>query len=155
MIGVGHVLRYSTDAEPLSFVNRDTGAIATTAEVRKAYETIAAQPAGRPATYYGALSNLRLPDAEIDNLLKADIQPFLQNLAKALPKWDTYPQPAQAALFDIAWTDGVASFARKYSMLIAAADARDWESCAQNSSRKDIPDARNRIRAALFRQAAK
>src|SRR6185369_16112843 len=113
------------------------------ADVGKAYNTIAAQPAGQPASRYGAISNLRLPDAEIDKLLKSDIQQYLDTLAKALPNWDAYPQPAQAALFDMAYNIGVGSLLKGYSKLIAAANAGDWVSCAQNSHVKGIPDSRN------------
>jgi len=94
-----------------------------------------------------------MDSAQIDEVNAADIERFEDALRAQLPAWDTYPEPAQLALFDMAFNLGVSGLFRKFPKMIAAVRARDWATAAAQCHRNGIQDARNEETADLFRQA--
>jgi len=94
-----------------------------------------------------------LSAADIDALLLSDIALFESKLAAALPKWPSYSEPAQEALFDMCYNLGVGGLP-KFHQLLAAVDSGQWTTAAAQCHRKGISDARNRETANLFLQAA-
>jgi len=143
-VGIGHAIHSAADAQKLTW---DTGADQAAA----AYAVIAGAPKGQVAKNYAPLTTCRMSNDAIDALTAADIDAFTAQLRAALPKFDTYPAPAQAALFDMAYNLGIGGL-KKFPHMLAAVDAGDWEAAAQQSHRNGIQDARNNETAALFRQ---
>ena len=128
-------------------------AIATAADAAQAgWQSVAAAQKGLVASSYAGLTTCRMNDAAIDQLAAADVDRFTQSLAANFPNWNSYPAPAQAALFDMAYNLGIGGL-KKFHNMLAAVDAGQWETAAQQCHRMGIGDARNQETAALFRQA--
>jgi lysozyme len=94
-----------------------------------------------------------MANSDIDALLAADIASFEGQLAAELPNWNSYPEPAQEALFDMAFNLGLNGL-KKFPSMLAAVDAGEWETAAAECHRRGINEDRNQQTAALFRQAA-
>lgn len=149
-IGIGHAIQSAADAHTLPW--KLNGQPAAAAAISADYATIAAQPKGLVATHYEPLSRCRMTNDAIDALAAADIARFSGLIANALPNFSTYPDCAQASLFDMAFNLGVAGL-QKFKKLIAACDAADWETAAKQCHRIGVAESRNQETAALFRQA--
>ena len=128
------------------------GSPAAAAEIANAYAAVSSAPLGLPAKDYRSLSELNLPEDAIDQLWSDDISTFTTSLRKNIPNFDTYPDPAQDALFDMAYNLGIGGLLR-YHNLLAACRAGDWDRAATESVRHGISDERNKATAALFLQA--
>jgi GH24 family phage-related lysozyme (muramidase) len=150
-VGVGHAIQTAMDAGALSW--RINGSAATAEQAAADYARVAAAQKGMPAEKYEALTRCRMADPDIEKLLAGDIQIFENKLSAVLPKLAQYPEPAQQALFDMAYNLGIAGLLKFHKML-AAVDAGNWETAAAESRRNGIGDGRNAEIAALFRQAA-
>ena len=149
-IGIGHAIQSAADAAGLSW--EIAGSAATGPAVQADWAKVAAAQKGMVATNYAGLTRCRMSAADIDQLAAADVQRFETQLAGALPTWNSYPGPAQEALFDMAFNLGLAGL-KKFPALLAAVDAGLWETAAQQCHRKGIGDARNQETADLFRRA--
>ena len=150
-IGIGHAIESPSDALRLSWSIE--GRTATGAEIQADYASVAAAQKGLLAQSYAAFSQCRMADSDIDALIAADTAAFENSLAAALPNWNTYPAPAQAALFDMAFNLGLGGLQR-FTQLLAAVDAGQWDVAAAQCHRKGIGEDRNQQTAALFLQAA-
>jgi len=93
-----------------------------------------------------------MADDAVNDLVESDIERFEAQLAGARPKWGSYPEPVQEALFDMAFNLGLGGL-KKFPKMLQAVDAGDWETAAQECHRAGIQAARNEETAALFRQA--
>ena len=80
------------------------------------------------------------------------MESFENQLAAALPKWHTYPEPVQEALFDMAFNLGLGGL-KKFTTLLHAVNTGDWATAAAQCHRIGISEERNRATAALFLQA--
>ena len=149
-IGIGHAIPSASDAARLSW--EIAGQAATSGEAQTDFGKVAAAPKGQLATNYAALTQCRLSDEHIRSLVEADVQNFESRLAASFPKWSSYPEPVQEALFDMAFNLGIGGL-QKFVKLLRAVDAGDWETAAQESQRQGIAQARNDATADLFRQA--
>ena len=150
-IGIGHAIE--TPADALNLPCSIDGRPATGAEIQAGYANVAAAQIGLIAQAYAPLTRARMADADIDALIAADVASFETSLAAALPNWNTYPAPAQAALFDMAFNLGLGGL-RKFPHLLAAVDAGQWDVAAAQCHRQGISEVRNRQTADLFLQAA-
>ena len=150
-VGIGHAIQRPSDA--LAFSWQVNGAAASREQILADYGAIAAAPLGLVAPKYRPLTSCRIDSAQIDELNAADIQKFEDALRAQLPAWDTYPEPAQVALFDMAFNLGVSGLFRKFPKMIAAVKARDWATAAAQCHRNGIQQERNDETADLFRQA--
>ncbi len=151
-IGIGHAIPAPADALNLAW--SVDGRPATTVEIQAGYARVAAAQIGLVANSYAPLSQCRMADSDIDALIAADVTRFAASLAATLPNWNTYPAPAQEALFDMAFNLGLGGL-KKFPSLLAAADAGHWDVAAAQCHRKGIADSRNQATAALFLQAAR
>jgi GH24 family phage-related lysozyme (muramidase) len=143
-VGIGHAIHSAVDAAALTW---ESGA----GDASAGFAAVAAAPKGQVAKTYASLTTCRMGDDAIDALTAADIDKFTAQLRSSLPNFDTYPDPAQAALFDMAYNLGIGGL-KKFPHMLAAVDAGDWETAANESHRNGIQDARNAETAALFRQ---
>ena len=150
-IGIGHAILHAADAVTLSW--SIGGRAATAEEITADWGRVAAAEKGRVATAYQGLTTCRMSDDDIDALVLRDVANFTAQLAAVLPHWSGYPEPAQEALFDMAFNLGLGGL-KKFPHLLAAVDAGQWEVAAAQSHRQGISDARNQQTADLFRQAA-
>ena len=105
------------------------------------------------ASAYAGLTQCRMSDGGIEALVKADVQAFEAQLAATLPNWNSYPEPVQEALFDMAFNLGLGGL-KKFPRMLEAVDAGDWNTAAAQSHRQGIGEARNQEIAALFRSAS-
>ena len=143
-VGIGHAIPTAAAAALLSWA---TGGDAAQA----GWAAVAGAEKGLVASSYASLTACRMSDDAIDQLAANDVAAFTASLRANFPQWDTYPAPAQAALFDMAYNLGVAGL-KKFTSMLAAVNAGDWETAAQECHRMGIGDARNQETAALFRQ---
>jgi GH24 family phage-related lysozyme (muramidase) len=95
-----------------------------------------------------------MADPDIDALLVADVTRFEALLAAAFPDWNSYPEPAQEALFDMAYNLGISGLQKKFPNMMAAVHAGQWDVAAAQCHRTGIGEPRNQRTAALFQQAA-
>lgn len=146
-IGVGHAILDAARAQALLW----DGAPASDA-IAAEFSRIAAAEKGLPAARYENLTQVRLSADNIEKLLQADIDAFAASLAAQLPAWTGYPEPAQQALFDMAYNLGIGGLL-KFRKLLAACAAGDWAAAATQCRRNGIGDGRNSETIALFRQA--
>jgi len=144
-IGVGHAIQSPEDAGALKL---DKGPAAAAQD----WSRINAAEAGHTAKSYEALCLCRMSGEEIASLCEADIAKFEKQLKKALPKWDTYPDHAQQALFDMGFNLGVSGL-MKFHNLLAAVDRSDGPGAAKECHRKGISEERNQETYDLFYSA--
>ena len=150
-IGVGHAILKPDNALDLTW--SIGGRPATPDEILADYARVNVAEKGHAAPFYEHLTQCRMANSDIDALLAADIATFEAQLALQLPNWNTYPEPAQEALFDMAFNLGLNGL-KKFPSMLAAVDAGEWETAAAECHRKGINDDRNQETAILFRQAA-
>ena len=150
-IGIGHAILKSDNAPELTW--SIGGRPATSDEILADYASVNAAEKGHAAPSYEHLTQCRMANSDIDALLAADIASFEAQLAAELPNWNTYPEPAQEALFDMAFNLGLNGL-KKFPSMLAAVDAGQWEAAASECHRKGINEDRNQQTASLFRQAA-
>lgn len=149
--GVGHAILNSAEALKLDW--QVAGRPASAAEVTADFAKVAAAAKGMLAARYEPLTQCRLSADSITKVALADIASFESALIRAIPALESFPEPAQEALFDMAFNLGMAGL-RKFPKLLAAAQAGDWVTAAAECHRLGISEARNQATAALFRQAA-
>jgi GH24 family phage-related lysozyme (muramidase) len=149
--GVGHAMPSAADAIKLNW--QINGRAASSAEVTTDFGKVAAAALGMLAADYEPLTQCRLNAGDVASMATADIAAFEAELRKTFPAWDSYPEPAQEAIFDMAFNLGVPGLRSKFPKFMAAVQARNWQTAAAESERRGIADARNREIAALLRQA--
>ncbi len=145
--GAGHAIFDCTHALTLPWEGAPPAAA-----IAADYRRVASAQRGHAAAHYAALSTCRLTDDSIGALLLADVAAFEAELARRLPAWSSYPEPAQQALFDMAYNLGIGGL-MKFHGLLAACNAGEWETAATQCHRSGIGEARNQTTAALFREA--
>lgn len=144
MVGVGHWLRSAEEAQRLNFVVRESGSPATAEQIALEYHAVQA----------GSETRLDLPSAAVDALLKADIARAEDSVRPIFAGYDKYPELAQDATLDMAFTVGPAELEKLYPKLVGAAGNGDWLTCAAESNRSGVSEARNTAVRELFVEAA-
>ena len=93
--------------------------------------------------YYEERTTLRMTPTAVDVLQDADVADFQSALAHLLPGFAQFPEPAQEALLDMAFQLGAGGLMSKFPHLALAAQARDWQACADQCHRAGIQEWRN------------
>jgi GH24 family phage-related lysozyme (muramidase) len=150
-IGIGHAILREADAVTLAWTVGSRSA--TAEEITADWGRVAAAEKGKVAIAYQGLTNCRMSDHDIDALIASDVDRFTAQLEQALPNWNRYPEPAQHALFDMAFNVGLGGL-KKFPRMLAAVKAGQWEIAAAQCHRQGIDDERNQQTADLFLQAA-
>jgi hypothetical protein len=157
-IGVGCLVRSPVAAVELPFVAAPTGRPATDAEKSAEFARVSAMPGGRHAHYYQARPPslvLYLEDGEVTALAVSRLREvFLPGLRDTFQRFDAFPEPAQAALIDMAWNLGIAGLC-KFQLFLGACNALDWPSAAQQCHVSSSRYTRNAWRAAKLLEAAR
>jgi GH24 family phage-related lysozyme (muramidase) len=164
-VGAGNLLKHiepTTAGDNLAakthpFVNMDTGKAATPQEITDAFNKVKAMPAKMFYTEYALRPKIALTDAYIKQLAKTRYETeFLPAVKAGFPDFETYPRAARRGILDVTYNVGV-SVPKKWTNLIAAVKARDWQKasveCRTRPQNKE--DTRNEWRKALFLHAAK
>ncbi len=126
-VGIGHAIFQPQGAHRLPFVRKDTGTAATQPEIDKDYNAVFGTT-NHVASFFDALTDLELSQADIDSLVQADFNTHIQ-IADAFFSLDQLPQPVQIALFDLAFQVGGGKGLIKgktYTDLQDALRRRDW-----------------------------
>jgi GH24 family phage-related lysozyme (muramidase) len=145
-VGIGHAIACAADAVQLPWAAGANNA-------QDGWAAVKAATLGLVALGYAGLTTCRLSDDAIDQLAADDIQRFTSLLEANFPQWNSYPEPVQEALFDMGYNLGIVGL-NKFHMMLAAVNAGDWQTAAQQCHRIGISDTRNQATAALFLQAA-
>lgn len=151
-VGVGHALQTSAVAVQLPW--RAGGLAASEAQIKADFHAVRKAQQGMVASKYAPLTKCRLSTEEIDRLLQDDIAKFEAGLRERIPNWGELPEPAQEALFDMAFNLGIAGLFRKFPKMMTAVKAGDWKTAAAQCERGGISPARNKETAELFRKSA-
>ncbi len=152
-VGVGRMLESVADAQTLPFIVRGTKVAAGPGAIGLEWQAVKNLEAGRLASYYEQFTNLELPDAAINTELVKDIEEFSAALRVKFPGLNLYPDHAQLALLDLAYSMGAHELVAGYPKLCAAAEIQDWKTCAAECTRAGVAPSRNEACAALFRAA--
>ena len=146
--GIGNKLANAQEAIALPWQHKATGLPATPAEIRTAFERVqsmssefrGADPSATnpfSARHYEKVSDLVLPDGVASQLVVDRLEKdFLKGLRTLFPGFDDYPQPAQRALVDMAYTLGVNGLETKFPRLVTACRERKFADAAGHSERK-------------------
>jgi len=153
-VGVGHMTPNAEAAQKLEFIVRSNGSAATSEQIAADYVSVSRQQKGMLAPHYRPFTSLDMTEAAIQDLLSADLAEVEAGVRARFAGYDEYPEPAQEALLDMAFNLGVAGLAGHYPHLKAAAEARDWATCAAQCHRNGISDDRNAKTKALFESAS-
>jgi len=167
-IGYGAMLPNADVAAGIAFVHTKGGA-ATPAEIKAAYHTVqsggAAQKAAAPKQKFGAkhyekVTDLRITQATASRLRDTHVDADYQQLQNIYPLFDSFPDAAKIALFDMIYNLGPghgktrhhrATGLRAYAGMNAAIARSDWATAAQHCHRGGIPLKRNAATEALFK----
>jgi GH24 family phage-related lysozyme (muramidase) len=171
--GIGNKLASAQEALSLPWQHKATGLPATPAEIRVAFDRIAGMTSefrsGDPkapnpfgAGHYEKVSDLVLSPS-VANQLAVDrlTKDFLPGLRGLFPGFDAYPQSAQRALVDMAYTLGIKGLRTKFPRLVEACRQGNFAKAAERSHRKQKAhaqrkgDARNVATRDLFLEAAR
>jgi GH24 family phage-related lysozyme (muramidase) len=171
--GIGNKLANAQEAIALPWQHKATGLPATPAEIRAAFERVqamtsefrradpdATNPFG--ARHYEKVSDLVLPEGAADQLAVDRLEKdFLKGLRRLFPGFDGYPQPAQRAVVDMAYTLGVSGLETKFPRFVTAcrdgkfADAAGHSERNVKSNRGRPGDERNVATRNLLMEAAR
>jgi GH24 family phage-related lysozyme (muramidase) len=171
-VGYGTMLPDAAAAKRVSFVHSKTGQAATPAEIEAAWNSLhsgaAAQKAAAPKKKFSALhyedkTDLRITEASAQALRDDHIEADYVELKKIYLQFDSFPDDAKVALFDMIYNVGPgrnktrhhrASGLRNYVSMNAAINAGKWSLAANRCMRLGIPPLRNLRTADLFRKCA-
>lgn len=148
-VGIGNLLKTPEAATALPFLNQAANRLATPQEIERRWRAVGAMEPSKPAGYY----RMRSPEIELDmtaveNLAIARLETeFLPALRRRFAGFDGFPDPAQAAILDMAFNLGMGNpQAEKlrglaaYRKFQAAVDRRDWLGAAAECGRGGRPE---------------
>jgi len=171
-VGFGTMLLNAHAATAVSFQHAKSGALATAAEITAAYNVLhagsAAQKAAAPAKKYSAkhyekVTDLMITLATASSLRDSHIDADYSQLQLIYPQFDSFPDDAKVALFDMIYNLGAghgkmrhhrATGLRAYVTMNAAINRGDWGTAAKYCLRHGIPATRNDATAQLFNNCA-
>ena len=112
-----------------------------------------------PAAFYKTATTVRLKEEDAISQLTTDLDDSVRALKAQFPAYDSFPDPAKAALIDLMFNIGAGKFVlAKWPALFAAVWAvpPNWKVAAAESSRKPpVPADRNQAIKQLFEDAAR
>lgn len=152
-VGVGLMLPDVAAAQKLKFVTRTDGKPASASAIAADFQRVSAQPKAKPANSYKAFTQLDLPEAVIDDLLKTLVTKFEQGLKVNFAGYDAYPAPAKRALMDMVYNLGLEGLL-KFKNLKKAAESGSWAVAARECERRGPSQARNDWTRDMFLKAA-
>jgi GH24 family phage-related lysozyme (muramidase) len=155
--GVGNLIDPVGLALKLPFVHKGDGSPASEVEIRAEWQRLKDDQslAQKRYTACEAITDLRLTDASIDELVLAKFDSNDRALRQAFSNWNDWPADAQLGAHSIAWAG--AGFPTKWKNFRAAAEAHDWKTAAAEAHIDETGNpgikARNEANAQLFHNA--
>ncbi len=130
---------------------------ATQAEIKTDWNAVMAQPFGKKyaAGYYQKFTKTFLTLAFCETLFDHDIEAKIAEVRAKFDAFDTFPQPAQEAILDMAFNLGVSKLYTIFQNLREAILAENWSKAAGKCHRRDLDEARNEATRQRFLEAAK
>jgi len=160
-VGIGHLLAVPVDAEALRFIEQDTGRPAAREGIRAAHAAVqgASQLAASGAGAFEAVSTVRLTEAGVEAVFERDFSRIIRRTRALFQSvgggFDSYPDPAQIAVVDMAFNLGPDGLFRKYRKFRNNGLARrDFAVAADECFRHGISAARNTVTRSLLLEAA-
>ena len=143
-VGVGLMLPDAAAACGLPFtVGSGVGVPATAEQIEGDFARVSALTMGRLPSFYRAMGSLELPEAAIDERLRAVLTGFEATLQARLAGYDTLPDGVKMALLDMAYNLGPEGLLQGYPRMIHAVETGAWAEAAAQSGREGIGAARN------------
>ena len=152
-VGVGQMLHSSAIAQTLPFATAD-GTPATADEIAAGFAAVKACPTGMLYPAYRKYTSFDLPDSEIDKLTERTVAEVVNQIRVNFPDYDSYPGPACAAIFDMAYNLGLSGLEAKFPLCCEAIREQDWATAAEECERLGIQKSRNDWTEAQFAEAA-
>ena len=153
-VGVGNMLPNAERAALLPFVYRDTQTRALRQDIISAFEVVKSSQSGMLAYKYREMTDIRLPEVEIEALLNQRIEEFEIGLESEFSGYFSYPYEAQTGLLDMAFNLGLSGLIRKFPSFCKAVRNQDWQAAADECKRIGISDERNEETKELFESIA-
>lgn len=161
-VGIGHLLSTSSDAEALAFIERDTDRPATGESIGAAFDTVrdAHGLAPRGASGFEPITTIRLPRAAVIAVFETDFDRIVRRIRSLFAQvgggLDSFPQPAQLAVVDMAFNLGPIGLYTKFPRFRESGlGARDFAVAADECHRKDVSASRNAETRSLLLKAAR
>ncbi|MCB9882997.1 MAG: hypothetical protein H6834_14520 [Planctomycetes bacterium] len=154
-VGIRHVL--ATPEQAASLLgwswNMPCDDMPQTEDVQTAWKAVMQAEPGDAASF-SQHTNVRLGTSRIDALLRDDLVSVANVLKVQLPRWNSFPIPAQQALIDVAFELGAETWFEMLPALREAAREHDWMKASECCRREHASDKRNRWTKAKFQRAA-
>ncbi len=137
-VGYGHLLYSPLYASNVFGVPLDT--------LQPQWDDLMKAEAGKRASFYETVTNLRLTPAQSDELFRSDMWCHIDRCQRAFPAtvFNGLPQPVQIACVDISFNVGSIT---KFPHFMASCGLGDWPQAAVESNRPQLP-----ARSALVRE---
>jgi GH24 family phage-related lysozyme (muramidase) len=159
-VGVGNLIDPKPAALGLPFVSRHTGEAVRPDRIGEEWDRLKADAADlgrRGHRACEAITDLRLPDDAIDELVWARVTTNEAVLTRSFADFALYPADAQLGLHSMAWALG-AAFAPRWPRFSAAVRALDFATAADECRMREVGNPgvvpRNDANQQLFRNAA-
>ncbi len=138
-------------------VDVDTTMPAPVEIVTEDFRAVSVAPFGMIADKYRTYTRSFLPDDQIRSLFDERASYYHYELCKLFNAFPEFPDPAQLAIFDMAWNMGVDKIRHGFPRFCQCVLAQDWKGAAAECRRDVVTahgDARNVMTKALFLKAA-
>ena len=158
-IGIGNLIDSENVTAQLPFFQKGSGAPASKEAIVAEWRLLKTRQdlAAKGHRACEAITNLRLTDAAIDDLVLQRLELNETILKRTFAEWDSWPADAQLAVLSMAWAMG-AGFPASWPKFTAACKARDFIAARGESQMNDVGNAglkpRNAANALLLANAA-
>ena len=158
-VGMGNRVDPVEHALALPFIHKDDRAPVSRGEIRAEWQLLKSRPqlAVRGHRTCEEITNLRLTDTAMDDLVDHTLEANETILKRTFPHWHSWPADAQLGVLSMAWALG-AGFTLHWPRFTAAANAQDWSVAAAECKISEAGNAgvkpRNLADAVLFGNAA-
>lgn len=168
-VGCGSMLPDAASAKAVSFFHEKSLSPATTDEIEAAWKKLrlgskkqkeSPNKQKLSALSYKNETDLRITIGTSSTLRDKHIKADHQQLKLIYPNFDTFPENAKIALFDMIYNLGPGRYKtskqrangiRQYVLMNRAINKEDWKAAAANCFRNGIQIARNNMTAQLFK----
>lgn len=157
--GIGCVIASAQESQKLAWAGApNIAGPARISLISQEWFSVKEAPPGILAAEYAHLTQLRLPDAEINLLRDAKLAEIELGILRVLPYVRSLPMCAITAIEDMSWNLGPQRLHEEYLLTTChfgpALARRDWKTAARESARLGIQPERNQYVYDLIMEAA-
>jgi GH24 family phage-related lysozyme (muramidase) len=148
-VGIGTALFSVNDVDSNNFIYAQTHLPASLKDKRAAWNVVqsVSHPRGTrsnyPSEHFEKLTSIVINTAEQDRLLDKKLEHFYKDLVRIYPGFDSMPENAKIALFDMIYNLGPGHLEYKFVQFTKAVRARKWATAAIQSYRPQVQPLRN------------